>query len=91
MKTEILERMEQVRKEGNEAVRDLTVRLSSLAEASRNQKTLCILNNLDFETRQSRQSDISDTENRTFEWIFNNYHGPLNSARWIQKVAAIRE
>lgn len=47
-------------------------------EISRNQKTLCILNSLDFETRQSRQSEISDTENRTFEWIFHDYHGPLN-------------
>lgn len=88
MKTEILETMKKVREEGNEAVGDLTVRLSSLAEASRNQKTLCILNSLDFETRQSRQSDISDTENRTFEWIFNDYHGPLNQhvgfRKWLQ-------
>lgn len=45
MKTEILETMKKVRNEGD-AVADLTVRLSSLAEASRNQKTLCILNSL---------------------------------------------
>lgn len=88
MKTEILETMQKVRNEGNEAVADLSVRLSSLAEASRNQKTLCILNSLDFETRQNRQSDIPDTESRTFEWIFHDYHGPLNQhvglRKWLQ-------
>ena len=88
MKTEILETMQKVKSEGNKAVADLSVRLSSLAEAARNQKTLCILNSLDFETRQSRQSDIPDTENRTFEWIFHDYHGPLNQhvgfRKWLQ-------
>lgn len=88
MKNEILETMQKVKKEGNEAVADLSVRLSSLAVASRNQKTLYILNSLHFETRQSRQSDISDTENRTFEWIFHDYHGPLNQRvgfrKWLQ-------
>lgn len=88
MKSEILETMQRVRKEGKEAVADLSVRLSSLAEASRNQKTLCILNSLDFETRQSRQSDIPDTEHRTFEWIFDDYHGSLNQRvgfrEWLQ-------
>ena len=88
MKNEILETMQKMRKEGNEAASDLSVRLSSLAEASRNQKTLCILNSLDFETRQSRQSDITDTENRTFESIFYDHHGPLNRhigfRKWLQ-------
>ena len=88
MKSEILETLEKVRRGGSEAVGDLSVRLSSLAEASRNQKTLCILNSLDFETRQSRQSEISDTENQTFKWIFDDYHGPLNQQvgfrQWLQ-------
>lgn len=80
--------MQKVRKEGNAAVADLSIQLSSLAEASRDQKTLCILNSLEFETRKSRQSDISDTENRTFEWIFNDHHGPSNQhvgfSKWLQ-------
>lgn len=88
MKTEILEELEKVRKEGNRTIADLSVRLSSLAEAARNQKTICILNSLDFETRQSRQSEIPDTENRTFEWIFHDYHGRLNQhvgfRKWLQ-------
>lgn len=88
MKTGILKTMQKVRKEGNAAVADLSIQLSSLAEASRDQKTLCILNSLEFETRQSRQSDISDTENRTFEWIFNDHHGPSNQhvgfSKWLQ-------
>ena len=69
----------------NAAIADL---LSSLAEASREQKTLCIINSLDFETRQSRQSDISDAEDRTFEWIFHDHHGPFNQhvgfRKWLQ-------
>ena len=88
MKTEILKTMRKVKKEANKAVADLSVRLSSLAEAARNQKTLCILNSLDFETRQSRQSDLLDTENRIFKWILHDYHGPLNQhvgfKKWLQ-------
>jgi hypothetical protein len=88
MKTKILETLEKVRKEGDAAVADLSDRLFSLAEASREQKTLCILNSLDFETRQSRQNDIPDTEHRTFEWIFHDHHGPLNQhvgfKKWLQ-------
>lgn len=88
MKTEILNTLKEVRKEGNVAVKDLSVQLSSLAEASRSQKTLCILNSLDFETRQSRQSDISDTEYRTFQWIFRDHHGPFHKhvgfRNWLQ-------
>ena len=88
MKDEILNTMDRVKKEGNAAIADLSIKLSSLAEASRDQKTLCILNSLDFETRQSRQSDISDAENQTFEWIFHNHHGPSNQRigfrNWLQ-------
>ena len=77
-KDEILKSVEGVKKEGNIALESLITQLSCLAEASRDQKILCILNSLDFETRQSRQSDISGTEQRTFEWIFQDYHGPTN-------------
>lgn len=88
MKTEILETMKIVRNENDTAVTELSTRLSSLAEASRDQKTLCILNSLDFETRQSRESDIPDTENRTFEWIFHDFHGRFNRhvgfRKWLQ-------
>ena len=70
------------------AIADLSGKLSSLAEASRKQKTLCIINSLDFETRQSRQSDISDAQDRTFEWIFHDHHGPFNQhvgfRNWLQ-------
>ena len=87
-KTKILDTMENMRKEGNAAVADLSNQLSSLAEASRDKKTLCILNSLDFETRQNRESDIPDTENQTFRWIFNDYHGSLNQhigfRKWLQ-------
>ena len=72
----------------NAAIADLSGKLSSLAEASRKQKTLCIINSLDFETRQSRQSDISDAQDRTFEWIFHDHHGPFNQhvgfRNWLQ-------
>lgn len=70
--------MDRVRKEGYAAVADLSNQLSLLADASRDQKILCILNSLDFETRQSRQSDIADAEDQTFDWIFHNNHGPSN-------------
>lgn len=66
-KDEILKAVDGARKESNTALTSLSAQLSSLAEASRHQKILCILNSLDFETRQSRQSDISGTEQRTFE------------------------
>lgn len=88
MKTEILETVQKVREGGNTALADLSAQLSSLAQASRDQKILCILNSLDFETRQSRQSDIADTEEQTFEWIFHDHHGPLNRhvgfRKWLQ-------
>ena len=67
MKTNILDTLEKVRKEGDTAVADLSDQLLLLAEVSREQKTLCMLNSLEFETRQSRQNDIPDTEPRTFE------------------------
>ena len=66
----------------------LSAKLSLLVEDSRAQKTHCILNSLDFETRQSRQSEISDVENKTFDWIFHNRHGPSNQrigfGKWLQ-------
>ena len=72
----------------NAAVEKLSAQLSSLVEDSRAQKNCRILNSLDFETRQSRQSDISDVEDRTFEWIFHNHHGPSNQrigfGKWLQ-------
>jgi len=61
MKTRILETLNKVRNEGDAAVADLSDQLSVLAEASREQKTLCTLNSRDFETRQGRQIDIPDT------------------------------
>ena len=88
MKDDILKTMKNVKKEVNAAVQSLITQLSSLAEASRDQKILCILNSLDFETRQSRQSEISGTEQRTFEWIFHDHHGPNNQLvgfrKWLQ-------
>ena len=88
MKTGILKTVQKVREEGNTALADLSAQLSSLAQASRDQKILCIINSLDFETRQSRQSDIADTEEQTFEWIFFDHHGPLNRhvgfRKWLQ-------
>ena len=88
MKDKILHTMDRVRKEGYAAVADLSTQLSLLAEASRDQKILCIINSLDFETRQSRQSDIADAEDQTFDWIFHNHHGPFNQCvgfrNWLQ-------
>ncbi len=88
MKNEIMKTVEKARKEDSASLANLSVQLSSLAEASRDQKILCILNSLDFETRQSRQSDISETEHRTFEWIFDNNHGSSNQRvgfrEWLQ-------
>lgn len=80
--------LKEVNKGPHAAIADLSGKLSSLAEASRKQKTLCIINSLDFETRQSRQSDISDAQDRTFEWIFHDHHGPFNQhvgfRNWLQ-------
>ena len=85
MKDDILNTL---KKRANAAVAQLSAQLSLLVEDSRAQKNRCILNSLDFETRQSRQSDISDVENRTFEWIFHNHHGPSNQrigfGKWLQ-------
>ena len=85
MKDEILETL---KKRADATDGQLSVKLSSLVEDTRAQKSLCILNSLDFETRQSRQSDISDVENRTFEWIFHSHHGPSNRrvgfGKWLQ-------
>ena len=89
MKDEILNTL---KKRANAAVGQLSAQLSAqlslLVEDSRAQKIRCILDSLDFETRQSRQSDISDVEDRTFEWIFHNHHGPSNQrigfGKWLQ-------
>ena len=85
MKDEILDTL---KKRGYAAAGQLSTQLSLLVEDSRAKKNLCILNSLDFETRQSRQSDISDVEYRTFAWIFHDYHGPSNQrvgfGRWLQ-------
>ena len=85
MKDEILDTL---KKRANAAAGQLSTQLSLLVEDSRAQKNIRILNSLDFETRQSRQSDISDVEYRTFAWIFHNYHGPSNQrigfGRWLQ-------
>ncbi|KAL9129624.1 MAG: hypothetical protein Q9175_007252 [Cornicularia normoerica] len=87
-KDDILKAVENVGKEVNGAVQSLITQLLSLAEASRDQKILCILNSLDFETRQTRQLDISSTEQRTFEWIFHDHYGPNNQLvgfrEWLQ-------
>ena len=88
LKEEIQLTIRDLREEGRVAATDLSVQLSALAEASQNQKTLCILNSLDFETRQSRQSDIADTEYRTFEWIYDDCHErshqPVGFGKWLQ-------
>ena len=87
-KDEILKSVQGVKKDRDVALESLITQLSSLAEASRDQKILCILNSLDFETRQSRQSDISATEQGTFEWIFHDHHGPTGQRvgfrEWLQ-------
>lgn len=88
MKTKILTTLEDTRKEVNGAIETLSNQLLSLAEDSRTQKIRCIIDSLDFETRQSRQSDIADTEDRTFEWIFHDHHGTLSQnigfRKWLQ-------
>ena len=88
MKDDILKAVDNVGKRVNGAVQRLITQLSSLAEASRAQKVLCILNSLDFETRQSRQSEISGTEQQTFKWIFDDHHVPNNQLvgfrEWLQ-------
>lgn len=87
-KDDILKAIKDTKKEDNKAFERLSTQLSSLAEASRDQKILRILDSLDFETRQSRQSDISSTEQRTFEWIFHDHHGPTDQhvrfRKWLQ-------
>ena len=87
-KDDILKAIKDTKKEDNKAFERLSTQLSSLAEASRDQKILRILDSLDFETRQSRQSDISSTEQRTFEWIFHDHHGPtlqhVGFRKWLQ-------
>ena len=88
MKSEVMATVERVGKEGSEAVTALSDQLSALADALREQKTLCILNSLDFETRSSRQSDISEIENKTFDWIFCDKHEPsgkpVGFKKWLQ-------
>ena len=87
-KNDILKSVEDVKREGSVALKSLWNQLSSLAEALRDRKILCILNSLDFETRHSRQSDISGSEQGTFEWIFHDHHGPTNQRvgfrEWLQ-------
>ena len=87
-KTEIVETVKELEKTGNAALAHLSTQLSSLGEDLRKQKIRCIIDSLDFETRQSRQSDIWDTEYRTFEWIFHDHHGPFNQhigfRKWLQ-------
>lgn len=87
MKTEILKTIKEARKENGTDLADLSIQLSSIATAMRHQKTRCVLDSLDFETRQSRQSDISEADCRTFEWIFDEYHGPsqhVGFRKWLQ-------
>ncbi|KAL8718403.1 MAG: hypothetical protein Q9225_004461 [Loekoesia sp. 1 TL-2023] len=88
LRNEINEKIDNVGKDGSDAVSELSRQLSDLAEASRNQKIRSILDSLDFETRQYRQSEISDTEYRTFEWIYQDWHGPLKQhvgfSKWLQ-------
>ena len=74
-KDRILEAIEKFKQESNVALTDLSLQLSLLVEATRHQKIVCILKGLDFETRQSRESDIPEAEYRTFEWIFRDDHG----------------
>ena len=85
MKDEILKTLKE---RGEGAAGQLAAQLSLLVEDSRAQKNRRIVNSLDFETRHSRQSDISDAESRTFEWIFHNHHGPSNQrigfGKWLQ-------
>ena len=88
MRDKILETVDDAKKQNDIAIADLSTQLTILAEASRDQKIQCILNSLDFDTRQARESDIADTENRTFEWIFDDYHGLRNLRvglrKWLQ-------
>ena len=85
MKDEILKTLKE---RGDAAAGQLAAQLSLLVEDSRAQKNRRIVNSLDFETRHSRQSEISDAESRTFEWIFHNHHGPSNQrigfGKWLQ-------
>ena len=88
LKTEIVGTVKELEEKGNAAVAHLSEQLLTLAEELRKQKIRRIINSLDFETRQSRQSDISDTEYRTFEWIFHDLHGPskqrVGFRNWLQ-------
>ena len=88
MKNDILETVKRKEEKGKASLADLSIQLTSLAEASKHQKIVCIIDSLDFETRQSRQSDISDTEYQTFQWVFNDRHGPTDQhvglRNWLQ-------
>ena len=77
-KDKILEAIKRFRRDSHLTLTDISLQLSSLAEASRHQKIACILNSLDFETRRSRESDIAEAEHRTFEWIFQDNYGPTD-------------
>lgn len=80
LKSEILDTMRKVRNEEAQAIETLSEKLLALAETSYTKKTRCILGSLDFETRQSRLSDISDTERGTFQWIFDDNNGRSNQS-----------
>ena len=88
MKTKILKTLVDIRKEVNGAIETLSNQLLSLAADSRTQKIRCIIDSLEFETRTNRESDIADTEDRTFEWIFHDHHGTLSQhigfRKWLQ-------
>ena len=87
MKDSILGAIQNSDQDSKVALTNISLQLSSLAEASRHQKIVCILNSLDFETRRSRESDIAEAEDQTFEWIFRDHHGstnqPVGFRQWL--------
>ena len=88
LKRVILASVDKARQEIKDNVKTLCGQLSGSAESSRSEKRRCILKSLDFETRQTQQSDIAEIEDKTSSWIYSNYHGPQKTpvglSKWLQ-------
>ena len=72
LRSEILDTVQKARDEETEAMSVLSSQLIILAENAHHQKTTCILDSLDFESSQSRQSDISTLKRGPFSGFSTN-------------------
>ena len=84
LKTEIVDKIEDAKYYSDQAVASVSQQISSLAEASQDQKVIRILRSLDFVSRRSRQSAIDEIEARTFNWLFDD-HQRSGFKHWLRR------